>query len=82
MNAERESLLSAREILSLPAAITDYRVLPVDILGPRGGVTRVWRIHTGLYHRIVGEWTTKQEALDELARLVNARHALTRVGSA
>lgn len=57
------------------SALTDYRVVPVIVLGTLGGETKVWRIHTGPYHSIVAEFTTRREALDELARLVNEAHA-------
>jgi hypothetical protein len=50
---------------------TDYRVEPVAILGPRWGLTTVWRIHAGPNASIVAEFPSRREALDELAVLVN-----------
>jgi hypothetical protein len=55
--------------------LTDYRVVAVDVLGPRGGLTREWQIQTGPYHKSIAEFTSRREALDELARLVNEAHA-------
>lgn len=63
-----------------PTPLTDYRVVPVDLLGTRGGLTRVWAIHTGLYHKEVAQFTSRRQALNELARLVNEKAKAVRRG--
>lgn len=56
------------------AALTDYRVVGVKIVGPRGGLQDAWHVVTGKYDRVVASFTTKREAMDELAELVNNAH--------
>lgn len=53
---------------------TDYTIREVIVLGPRGGQERQWKIETGPYHHEVAAFTTRREALEELARLVNEAH--------
>lgn len=56
-------------------AATDYRVLTVDVLGSRGGMTRQYTVVAGRWGKELATFTTRREALLELARLVNEAHA-------
>jgi hypothetical protein len=56
-------------------AKTRFRVVEIIVLGPRwstGRSRRRWVVHDGPYHReVAGPFTSRGEALDALADLVN-----------
>ncbi len=55
-------------------ALTAYEVRPINILGPRGGLTPAWAVWDG-HRRLIDTFTSRKAALDVLAALVNEAYA-------